>query len=70
MNNILKYFPDKIEKKIAEEALDKIENLEEIRIRAQRPIILKFNDSEKIIKYSVTSEEILSCLQMICENSI
>jgi len=70
LNNILKYFPDKIEKKIAEEALDKIENLEEIRIRAQRPIILKFNDSEKIIKYSVTSEEILSCLQMICENSI
>lgn len=70
MNHILKYFPDKIEKKIAEEILDKMDSLEEIRIRVQRPIILKFNDGEKIIKYTVTTEEILSCLQMICENSI
>lgn len=70
MNSILKYFPDKIEKKIAEEILDKMNSLEEIRIRVQRPILLKFNDSEKIIKYTVTTEEVLSCLQMICENSI
>lgn len=70
MNHILKYFPDKIEKKIAEEILDKLDTLEEIRIRVQRPIILKFNDCEKIIKYTVTTDEILSCLQMICENSI
>lgn len=70
MKHILKYFPDKIEKKIAEEVLDKMDCLEEIRIRVQRPIILKFNDSEKIIKYTVTTEEVLSCLQMICENSI
>lgn len=70
MNSILKYFPDKIEKKIAEEILDKMNSLEEIRLRVQRPIILKFNDGEKIVKYTVTTEEILSCLQMICENSI
>lgn len=70
MNSIFKYFPDKIEKKIAEEVLDKIDTLEEIRLRVQRPIILKFNDCDKIIKYAVTTEEILSCLQMICENSI
>lgn len=70
MNHILKYFPEKIEKKIAEEVLDKMDSLEEIRLRTQRPIILKFNDCEKIIKYTVTTEEILACLQMICENSI
>ncbi len=70
MNHILKYFPDKIEKKIAEEILDKMDSLEEIRLRTQRPIILKFNDGDKIIKHTVTTEEILSCLQMICENSI
>lgn len=70
MNHILKYFPDKIEKKIAEEILDKMDRLEEIRLRVQRPIILKFSDGDKIIKYTVTTEEILSCLQMICENSI
>ena len=70
MSNILKYFPDKIEKKIAEEILDKMDSLEEISLRVQRPIILKFNDCDKIIKYTVTTEEILACLQMICENSI
>lgn len=47
-----------------------MDSLEEIRIRVQRPIILKFNDCDKIIKYTVTTEEILSCLQMVCENSI
>ena len=50
--------------------MDKMDSLEEIRLRVQRPIILKFNDGEKIVKYTVTTEEILSCLQMICENSI
>ena len=47
-----------------------MDSLEEIRLRVQRPIILKFNDCDKIVKYTVTTEEILSCLQMICENSI
>lgn len=70
MNDILKYFPEKIEKKIAEEALDKIDSLEEIRLRAGKPIILKFNGFEKIIKYTITGDEILSSLQTICENSI
>ena len=31
---------------------------------------MKFNDCEKIIKYTVSTEEVLSTLQMICENSI
>lgn len=70
MKSILKYFPSKLEQKIAEETLDKFDTLEEIRIRINRPIILKFNDNEKIIKYSITAEEIISCLQFICENSI
>lgn len=70
MASILNYFPDKLQKKIAEEILDKMEDLEEIRIRVNRPIILKFNKIEKIIKYSVLTEEILSSLQLICENSI
>jgi len=70
LNYILKYFPEKIQKKIAEEISDKMGNLEEIRFRTQRPIILKFNNYEKIIPYTITTEEILACLQMICENSI
>ena len=70
MQSILKYFPEKIERKIAEEILDKYDSLEEIRIRVSRPIILKLSEGEKVIKYSVSTDEILSCLQLLCENSI
>ena len=70
MDEILKYFPEKIEKKIISEFDEKNDSLEEIRIRAGRPIILKLNDTEKIIKYNVSTDEVLSCLQLLCENSI
>lgn len=69
-NNILKYFPEKLENLISEEVLDKLGSLEEIRLRAGRPLILKMTDNEKIIKYKVTTEDILSSMQYICENSI
>ena len=68
--SILKYFPNKIEKLIITEISDKMDMLEEIRIRALRPIILKLTEGEKIIKYDVTREDILNCMQNICENSI
>ena len=67
---ILRYFPEKIEKLIVEEVSEDLGRLEEIRIRNGRPIILKMNDCEKIIKYDVITEDILYCLQHICENSI
>lgn len=70
MKNILKYMPSKIGEKILENASDKLEKIEEIRLRLERPIILKLIDGEKVIKYSVSSEEMISCLQAVCENSI
>lgn len=70
MEQILSYFPTKIKNLLESELQDKKEKLEEIRIRVQKPIILKYNSSEKIIRYLTTSEEILSILQRICENSI
>lgn len=70
MNNILKYFPDKLQKSINEQAKEKYELLEEIRIRVNKPVILKFNQFEQIIRYFVNQEEILNILQAICENSI
>lgn len=44
--------------------------LEEIRLRSGRPIILKLGNSEKILEYIVTIEDIIETLTSICENSI
>lgn len=70
IKNVLGYFPDTIEKAITLEVNENFEKLEEIRLRALRPIILKLRDDEKIIKYQVSTEEILNALARICENSI
>ena len=70
MDTIYKYFPEKIQNLIKEEIGDKITTLEEIRIRVDKPLVLKFNLSEKVIRYYITSDEILNILQLMCENSI
>lgn len=67
---VLKYLPSKISQKILDNVPDKLENLEEIRLRLGRPIILKLVDGEKVIKYETSKEEMISALQAICENSI
>lgn len=73
INNILKCFPNSAVRKIDEYFVKNNVNLnylEEIRIRVNRPIILKLGQAEIIIEYSITSEEILEILQQICDNSI
>lgn len=70
MNNIFKYFPNKIENILKDAIGEKYDILEEIRIRVQKPIILKFDNHEKIIRYLCNTEEVLNILQAICENSI
>ena len=71
LNNIIRCFPIRISKRI-EEFLktENINLLEEIRIRTNRPILLKIGQLEKEIEYIVTQEEILEILQHICDNSI
>lgn len=70
MNNtideVLKYFPRKISNLICE----KINDAEEIRVRQAKPIIIKKSDTSIVIEYNVSSEEIIDCLQRICEYSI
>jgi stage III sporulation protein AA len=68
--SVFKYFPQEIEKVLEEELNEKLESLEEIRLRVNRPIIVKLTNGEKVIKYSINSDEILNCMQRICENSI
>lgn len=46
------------------------DTLEEIRVRVNKPIILKYGQAEEILEYIVTSQMILKILQNICENSI
>lgn len=70
MKEILKYIPNKISEKILDTMGDKLDKIEEIRLRVKRPIILRLSDGEKVIKYAVSIEEMISCLQAICENSI
>lgn len=70
MDSIYKYFPSKIQDLISEEIGERINTLEEIRIRVSKPLVLKFNHQEKVIRYFITSDEILNILQLMCENSI
>lgn len=70
MNNILRYFPEKLRSVLNEEIENKYDSLEEIRIRVEKPIVFKFNTIEKVVRYVVNKDEILNILQLVCENSI
>ena len=69
MNSIYRYFPDNIKKALEENKEDTL-NLEEIRIRNNKPIILKYNTFEKTVRYYPNQDEMMTILQLICENSI
>ncbi len=47
-----------------------LERIEEIRIRANRNIILKYTDKEQVTDFIPTQRDMLSMLQTFCDNSI
>lgn len=67
MEEILKYFPEEMKQKIRQNSID---DVEEIRLRTSKPIILKNGQAEKQIQFLITPEIVLQILQKICENSI
>ena len=67
MDFILSCLPQGLSKLIYEHNPQKIE---EIRIRANRPTILKLGTVEIVLKYIVTNSEIIGIIQNICNNSI
>jgi len=67
MNDVLEYFPIRIKNELSQMKLDL---LEEIRIRNDRPIFLKIGQEEMRTNYIINTEEILQILQKICDNSI
>lgn len=73
IKEVLKYFPVNIYNLI-DETINKNEIIEtelrEIRIRANRPIILKLRNVDILIEYRVTSGEILQIVEKLCNNSI
>lgn len=73
-SNIIKYFPDEISqiinKYFTQDEEEKNKAIEEIRLRVDRPIQLKFNKFEKILQKSVSQESILRTIQYVCDNSI
>ena len=63
----LKYFPQHIQAILNEEDLN---SNEEIRIRNNLPLILRFGQAQKILNYIINTEDINYIFQKICENSI
>ena len=69
--DILEYFPDNIKLELCKYINENnCKTLEEIRIRVNRPIILKFNNYLKKADYIIKTEEILRIMEYITENSI
>ena len=73
MDEIIKYFPVNIYNILLYtfERNSQIEkNIQEIRIRVNRPIILKMRQADVLIEYTVSPKEVLQTLERLCENSI
>lgn len=66
-SEILKYFPEELKEKIVQSKKD---NIEEIRIRSLKPVILKNNIDETVLEYIPPENCLLQILQKICDNSI
>ena len=73
ISELLSYFPNNVGNLIRN-TINKneriLDELQEIRIRCDRPIILKLRNFEIVIEYKVNQSEILSILERLCNNSI
>ena len=70
---ILRYFPCQLYELLENTFNQNINienNLQEIRIRCNRPIILKIRQADIVIDYKVNQKEILQILEKLCNSSI
>lgn len=73
LEEIIRYFPVNLYNllKATFEKNNKIvKDLQEIRIRVNRPILLKLRQADIVIEYIINSREIIYILEKLCENSI
>lgn len=72
-DEILRYFPNNIYQmffKLFKENNKIINEIQEIRMRANRPILLKLREKDLVLQYKITQSELLQILERLCENSI
>ena len=73
LDDIYKYFPTNIYsilRNVTEQNSQIERELQEIRIRAEKPIILKLRKIEIVVEYQVNQTEILQIIEKLCNNSI
>ena len=67
MEEILNFLPEILKQKIISANMN---NIEEIRLRTTKPVILKNNIEEKVLDYIISQEAVLQVLQRLCDNSL
>lgn len=73
IDEILRYFPNNIYQiffKLFNENNKIINEIQEIRMRANKPILLKLREKDLILQYNISQSEMLQILERLCENSI
>lgn len=74
MQGILNYFSKNISqilnKNFEGQPIEKLNTLEEIRIRSNGRVALKFTQEQEILNERIKYEDILQTIQIMCENSI
>ena len=73
LDDIYKYFPTNIYsilRNVTEQNSQIERELQEIRIRAERPIIVKLRNIEIVVEDQVNQTEILQIIEKLCNNSI
>lgn len=73
IEEILRYFPNKIYQiffNLFNENPKILEELQEIRMRTNRPIILKLREKDLILQFDINQSDLLQILERLCENSI
>lgn len=72
-DEILRYFPNKIYQiffNLFNENSKLINEIQEIRMRTNKPILLRLREKDLILQYNISQSEILQILERLCENSI
>lgn len=70
MEIILEYLNENIRNEIEKYLKNNNEEIEEIRLRAKRPMVIKTAKKNTVLDHIVTMEELLETFQKICEHSI